>query len=117
LARRSAAHVDDRAISPGSLRACSVEFELDGRPKINFVLCGRGKKNWKTSDLILAALYRFLVWLGDKGNDCFILANEEGQAADDLSLAKNLIAVNPILAAEVVINDKEIARRDGKRKR
>ena len=41
----------------------------------------------------------------------------EGQAADDLSLAKNLIAVNPILAAEVVINDKEIARRDGKRKR
>jgi hypothetical protein len=75
------------------------------------VLCGRGKKNWKTSDLILAALYRFLVWLGDKGNDCFILANEEGQAADDLSLAKNLIAVNPILAAEVVINDKEIARR------
>ena len=28
-------------------------FDNDGRPRINFVLCGRGKKNWKTSVIIL----------------------------------------------------------------
>jgi hypothetical protein len=36
-------------------------FEPNGAPRYNFALCGRAKKNWKTSDLILAALYRFLV--------------------------------------------------------
>jgi phage terminase large subunit-like protein len=72
-------------------------FDEDGRPRYNFVLNGRGKKNWKTADLILAALYRLLVWPSDKGNDCFILANDEGQAADDLTLAKKMIYANPIL--------------------
>jgi hypothetical protein len=93
-----------------------ASFDEDGRPTFNFVLCGRAKKNWKTSDLCLAALYRFLVWPSDKGNDCFILANDEGQAADDLSLIKKLIAVNPILAQEVVVNAKHIERKDGKGK-
>src|SRR5262249_19647613 len=88
-------------------------FEPDGRPRFNFVLCGRAKKNWKTSDLCLAGLYRFLAWPSEAGNDCFILANDEGQAADDLNLVKKLIAVNPILADEVKINQKEIERRDG----
>ena len=91
-------------------------FHDDARPHFNFVLCGRGKKNWKTADLILAALYRFLVWPSDKGNDSYILANDEGQAADDLSLAKKLIACNPILAGEVDVHTKEIVRRDGKGK-
>lgn len=91
-------------------------FDADGRPHFNFILCGRAKKNWKTTDLILAALYRFLAWPSDKGNDCFILANDEGQAADDLTLAKKLIAVNQILAAEVVVNAKEIVRNDGRGK-
>ena len=85
-----------------------------GRPKFNFVLCGRAKKNWKTTDLILAALYRWLVWPSDKGNDCFILANDEGQANDDLTLAKKLIAANPILTQEVTIGAKSIARKDGR---
>ena len=48
-------------------------FDDDGRPKFNFALCGRAKKNWKTTDLILAALYRFLVWPSDKGSDCLFL--------------------------------------------
>ncbi len=26
----------------------------DGRPKHNWALCGRGKKNWKSGDLVLA---------------------------------------------------------------
>jgi hypothetical protein len=89
-------------------------YTFDGdRPQYNFVLNGRGKKNWKTADLILAALYRFLVWPSDKGNDCFILANDEGRAADDLTLAKKMIYANPILEQEVTVSVKEIVRNDG----
>jgi hypothetical protein len=91
-------------------------FDPDGRPHYNLALCGRGKKNWKTSDLVLAGLYRFLAWPSVQGNDSCILANDEGQAADDLSLAKKLIAVNPILGAEVDVRQKEIVRKDGKGK-
>lgn len=89
-------------------------FDDDGRPTYNAALCGRGKKNHKTSDLVLAALYRFLVWPSAHGNDCSILANDEGQAGDDLSLAKKLIEANPDIHREVKIGAKEITRRDGK---
>ena len=84
-------------------------FDPHGRPRYNMALVGRGKKNNKTTDLILACLYRFLAWPSDSGNDAFILASDEGQAGDDLSLAKKMIAVNPILAAEVVVNAKVIS--------
>jgi len=90
-------------------------FDADGStPQYNLVLSGRAKKNWKTTDLILATLYRLLAWPSDYGNDCFLLANDEGQAADDLKLAKKLIAANPILRREVVVKQKEIERKDGK---
>jgi hypothetical protein len=89
-------------------------FDADGRPTYNFVLCSRGKKNWKTGDLTLTGLYRFLAWPSDYGNDAYILANDEGQAADDLSLLKKLIAANPVLAREVEVKAKEITRIDGK---
>ena len=70
----------------------AVLYTFDGdRPQYNLAVCGRAKKNWKTCDLILAALYRLLVWPSPQGNDCFILANDEGQAADDLDLAKKLV--------------------------
>ncbi len=88
-------------------------FDDAGVPTFNMVLCGRAKKNWKTSDLVLAALYRFLVWPSTAGNDAFVLANDEQQAGDDLSLAKKLIRANPELDAEVTINAKEIIRNDG----
>jgi hypothetical protein len=88
---------------------------MDGeRPRFNLALCGRAKKNWKSSDLIFAALYRLLVWPSLAGNDCYILANDEGQAADDLSLAKKLIAANPILDHEVSVLSKSIVRKDGR---
>lgn len=88
-------------------------FDADGWPQYNRVLSGRAKKNFKTADLTLAALYRFLAWPSTAGNDCFIIANDEEQAGDDLSLAKKLIAINPELAAEVKVYNKEIARLDG----
>jgi len=89
-------------------------FDPDGRPTYNMALAGRAKKNWKTTDLILAALYRFLVWPSAHGNDCSILANDEGQAGDDLALAKKLIAVNAVLEREVTIGAKAITRKDGR---
>jgi hypothetical protein len=89
-------------------------FGPDGTPRFNRTLCGRAKKNWKTTDLILAGLYRFHAWPSAAGNDCFILGNDEGQAADDLSLAKKLIACNPIIAREVTVRAKEIVRNDGR---
>lgn len=92
------------------------EFDADGRPRYNLALCGRAKKNHKTSDLIFAGLYRFLTWPSPAGNDGFILANDSDQAADDLSLAKKLIAVNPVLAQEVKVETKVITRKDGRGK-
>jgi hypothetical protein len=90
-------------------------FEPDGRPRYNLVLSGRAKKNYKTTDLILASFYRFFAWPSHAaGNDCFLLANDEGQAADDLSLAKKLVLANPILAHEVTIKQKAIERLDGR---
>src|SRR5437899_2137803 len=78
-------------------------FDDSGWPSYDRVLCGRAKKNFKTTDLVLANLYRFLVWPSAAGNDCFILANDEGQARDDLDLAKKIIAANPILDHEVEV--------------
>lgn len=89
-------------------------FDEDGTPHYNFVVSGRAKKNWKTTDLILAALYRFHAWPSAHGNDGFILANDEAQAGDDLSLAKKLHAVNPVLDREVTISAKAITRNDSK---
>lgn len=88
-------------------------FDEDGRPTHNLVLAGRGKKNWKSADLILSALYRLLAWQTVGGNECYVLANDEGQAGDDLELAKKIIRVNPILKNAVSIKLKVIERRDG----
>lgn len=71
-------------------------FDADGRLRYNLALCGRAKKNWKTADLILAGLYRLLVWPSPEGNDGYVLANDEEQAGDDLGLAKKLVACNPV---------------------
>ena len=95
------------------LRDVLFTFEPDGSPRYNLALCGRAKKNWKTADLSLAALYRFLAWPSPQGTDCFVLANDEDQAGDDLALMKKLIVANPILAREVTVNAKVIERRDG----
>jgi hypothetical protein len=42
------------------------------------------------------------------------LANDEGQAADDLDLAKKLVTANPIISREVDQRAKEIIRKDGR---
>ena len=88
-------------------------FGEDGWPQYNRALMGRAKKNNKTTDLMLAGMYRFFVWPSPAGNDCYVVANDEGQAADDLDLFKKLLKVNPILNSEVDVRAKEIVRKDG----
>jgi hypothetical protein len=90
------------------------QVDANGRPIFSMVLAGRAKKNWKSADLILAALYKLCIPHQVQGNDCLILANDEGQANDDLSLAKKLVAINPDLSAELEPLQKEIRRRDGR---
>jgi hypothetical protein len=85
-----------------------------GQPKYNLAVTGRGKKNYKSADLVLAALYRLLAWDSPGGNQCFLLANDEGQAGDDLELATKLVKANPPLRSAVTIKAKEIARKDGR---
>src|SRR4030095_11902500 len=71
-------------------------YAFDGeRPKYNLILTGRAKKNWKSADLILAALYKLLAWRSAGGNQCYALANDLDQANDNLELAKKIVAVNP----------------------
>ena len=100
-------------------------FDATGRSVYNLVLCGRAKKNWKTADLVLAALYKLLAWESVSGNQCYVLANDLDQANDDLALAKKLIEsrdpktlwlkpLNPLLNDELVIKQRLIERKDGK---
>jgi phage terminase large subunit-like protein len=88
-------------------------FDNSGRPRYNLALTGRAKKNWKSADLILAALYRLLAWKSDAGNQCYVLANDEDQAGDDLQIAKKLVAANPVLEESVDVKQKIIERIDG----
>lgn len=84
-----------------------------GRPRYNLALTGRAKKNFKSADLVLASLYALLAD-APGGNQCYLLANDEGQAGDDLALAKRLIAANPALRKALAVKKKEISRRDGR---
>lgn len=84
------------------------------RPWYNLVLAGRAKKNWKTTDLLLAVMYRLMAWISPLGNECYILANDLDQANDDLDLAKSLIGMNPeALDQHLKITKRQISRRDG----
>src|SRR5262249_34482946 len=92
-------------------RAFSVDAA--GHPLYSLVLCGRGKKNAKTLDLVLAGLYSLLLRDAVQGTGGFLLANDEDQAGDDLDLASKLVRANPSLDEEVVVRSKGIERRDG----
>jgi hypothetical protein len=87
-------------------------FDADGRPKINMALTGRSKKCWKTTDLVLAGLFRFTVWPSQWGNSSAIVASDLDQANDDLSLCKKLIDRNPILSNAIEVRVKQIIRKD-----
>jgi hypothetical protein len=89
-------------------------FDADGRPQFNLIVTGRAKKNWKTADLVLAALF-CLIGESPAGHDaeCYVLANDGDQARDDLALAKKLVKVNPVLQEWLQVKRDSIERRDG----
>jgi hypothetical protein len=91
-------------------------FRPDGSPLYRRVLTGRGKKNSKTLDAVLASLYKLLAWKasGAKGNQIYFVASDLGQANDDLDLCKKLIRCNPVLDNEVTIKSNVIERKDGR---
>jgi len=89
------------------------ERDSEGRPLYNLGLWGRAKKNWKTSDLMLAALFALVGNDEPGGNQVYVLANDEGQAADDLDLAKKLVGANPPLKAALAVRQRELVRADG----
>jgi hypothetical protein len=90
-------------------------FNDDGSPRYNLVLAGRGKKNYKSADLVLAGLYSLLIKDSAQGSDGFILGNDEDQAAQDLNLAKKLITANDDeIGSEVEILKDEVKRVDGR---
>lgn len=107
-------HGRDRALPPTHLTETLYTFGEGSTPHYKLALTGRGKKNWKSADHILTALYRFLAWESPQGNDCFLLENDEGQAGDDLKLLKKVIAVNPMLDREVIVKQKEIERAESR---
>jgi hypothetical protein len=88
-------------------------YRDDGVPQYSMVLAGRGKKNNKSLDLILAALFVLVCRNSPQGSDALIVANDEDQANQDLDLAKKLIAANPDLADELLVFKDEIRRKDG----
>jgi hypothetical protein len=86
--------------------------EPDGRVRYNLALTGRAKKNWKSADLVLAALFRLVANPPRHGAQCYLLANDAGQAADNLVLAKKLIAVSPVLSERLAVKQTRIETRD-----
>ncbi len=103
-------------VEPYRRRIFEQAFSVDerGLPRFSLVLRGSGKKNAKTLDLDLGALYSLVMRDIPQGAGGFVLANDEDQAADDLDLAKKLVRANPILDTELFIRAKSIERRDGR---
>src|SRR4029079_2755185 len=96
-------------------RTALYTLRHDGCPLYRRILTGRAKKNSKTSDAVLAGLYKLLVWraAGSRGNQVYFLASDLGQANDDLELCKLIIRRNPLLEAELTIKSNVIERKDG----
>jgi hypothetical protein len=103
-------------VEPYRLRILETFLDTEDRAgglQYSLGLCGRAKKNWKSCDLVLAALFACVANDAVQGNEVYLIANDEGQAGDDLDLLKKLIRVSPLLMSRLVITQKVIERRDG----
>lgn len=88
------------------------ERDSAGRPRYNMCVSGRAKKNAKTLDAVLAALWAVMD-NSPHGSQVYLLASDQDQAADDLDLGKKLIRVNPALDPFLEVKKNVIERRDG----
>ncbi len=101
-------------VEPYRRRLFEQLFERDERGRLRYTLAlwGRGKKNWKSADLVLACLLALLEPT-PRRKECYIIAWDEGQAANDLDLLKLLCRFNPILQKYLRIKSDVVDRRDG----
>jgi hypothetical protein len=88
--------------------------DTTGGLRYNLALLGRAKKNAKSLDLVLAALFACFANDSALGNECYVIASDEGQARDDLQLAKKLVAVSPYLKARCRVLERSIVRTDNR---
>lgn len=88
------------------------EHAEDGGLRYNLGLFGRAKKNAKSLDLVLASFFALLTD-SPGGNQVYLVANDQGQAGDDLTLAKRLLRVNPAVDDLVRSRSNVIERKDG----
>jgi hypothetical protein len=84
-----------------------------GRPTVNVGLFGRGKKNWKSGDAVLAAL-RAVSEDWPAGAQVYVVANDKDQAYDDLVIAEKVVRANPLLLERLKITKNTIERKDGR---
>lgn len=104
-------------VEPYRMRLFEQFFARDERGgfRYNLGLDGRAKKNNKTLDLVLRAFYRLLTDdVPGYDSECYLLANDEDQAGDDLSLGKKLVKANPVLQDQLNVKRDSIERRDGR---
>jgi len=87
--------------------------DADDRVVHNLLLSGRSKKNAKSLDAMLQAMY-CLFDESPHGSQVFVVANDEDQAGDDLDLLKKLFRANPQYLELVTIQRSRIERKDGR---
>lgn len=90
----------------------ALERDALGQFLYNLILCGRAKKNFKTLDLMLWEFFKLLD-TAPQGNQCYVVANDEDQAGDDLDLGKKLVRANPFLDEILTVRKNAIERNDG----
>ena len=88
------------------------EHREDGTLRYNLGLFGRGKKNWKSADLCLGALWALMEPTPGQ-HEVLLVAFDEDQAQNDLDLIKLIIRANPVLEKLLTIRDNMILRNDG----
>ena len=84
-----------------------------GRLRQNVGLCGRAKKNWKTTDAMIAAA-RAVCEDWPAGSQVYILTNDKDQARDDLVLLEKIVRANPLLGDRLRVKKNVIERKDGR---
>jgi len=100
-------------LEPYRRRIFERAFERNGAGfRYNLILCGRAKKNWKSADLILALLWALLEPRPGR-KEGFLVAFDEDQAANDLTLLKLLIKATPALSKYLSIHKNIVSRKDG----
>ena len=104
-------------IEPYRRRVLPESIDTTAKPdgataKYNFIFTSRGKKCWKTADMLFAALRRLLAWKTPLGNDCLIVSFDIEYAGECLDLIKKLIRTNPELSKRSTIRKNEVLRRE-----